>query len=231
MVALLLVGCGPLIEVQWHHPPEVILPVASDQVGWAARAGVPAPLAEPMLEAGVVRLPAVNDETPPCTTPVVVVLEEAIALQLGDSRQASTTWTTWTCPGPVLLDRTSLTYELPAGASTDADLAAAVGAVQADRLREDRGSASRRLYSGHPLLAEGVRLATVADWDGATAAWRRALLSPRQDVQAKAAYDLAVAAELSGRPAEARHWAADAASLLDVRRTRSYLAALEPGEQ
>ncbi len=235
MVALLLAGCGPLIEVQWHHPPEVVLPVPVSEVAWTARSDVPAVLVEPILVSstseGGLRVPAIAAGRPPCLAPGLVVLESAVVVRSGSVRSLSASWTAWDCSGLSALDESTIVYELPEGAATDEQLASTVGAIALDRLVEDRGQATRRLYArGDRALAAGSQRAEVADWRGAVDAWRAAFASRSTRVRGKAAYNLAVASELTGRPAEARRWAADATSLLDAPRARRYLAALEPGE-
>ncbi|MFT4623928.1 MAG: hypothetical protein ACI8PZ_002584 [Myxococcota bacterium] len=234
MVALLLLGaCVNVIEVHWHRPAEIELD--STDIVWLSRQGVPAELAGSAL-AGATRTagrigPSIAAGPPPCTADVVVVLEQAVAMHLGDQRTVSSRWTVWACPGPERVDDSTLDYELPAAVASDAALAAAVGAVAADRLTDNEGTATRRLYAyGHPAIADGMRRARVADWSGAVSSWRSAMVSPRPGVRARAAFNLAVAAEFTGRTQEARHWASDAAALLDVPRTRRYVDVLDPEE-
>ncbi len=221
-----------MIEVSWERPAEVVLP-GDGPVTWMASADVPPALAGPALEGAAAQLnrgaryAEPSDDAMPCTTQATIVLDAAIVIERGSDRSLQSTWTTWDCAGPRVIDRLEgLSLTMPT-TSTD-ELARAAGHVVGSRFRSDRGTTTRRLYSG-PSLWLGTRRAMVADWEGAAIAWREARNTGSETSNARAAYNLAVASEMLGRPDAARVLASEAHSTLDTPRTRRYLDALDPG--
>ena len=87
---------------------------------------------------------------------------------------------------------------------------------------------TRRLYvSGSAELKQAWKYVKAGNWEAATGIWTALLADPDPRLAAKARYDLAVAKEQGRRLVPALELAREASGVLDTRRTRDYVAALD----
>ena len=133
---------------------------------------------------------------------------------------------TWTETGPT---RDKATALLPPQRDAVAHVGALAGADYARRIAPTYVWVSRSYYGrGHDQLKLGKNHVKAMDWAGAAQVWEALYKNdPDPKARGKAAFNLALSAEVEGDLRNAASWATEAAVLLANGKSRNYRALLE----
>ncbi|MCB9670947.1 MAG: tetratricopeptide repeat protein [Alphaproteobacteria bacterium] len=133
---------------------------------------------------------------------------------------------TWTESGPTERDARS---KLPDQGASVAYVGTIAGTDYAMRIAPTYVWVSRSYYGGgHDQLKLAKNHVKALDWPGAARIWTELhATSPDPKIKGRAAFDLALAAEVQGDLQTAASWATEAATLLGNGKARSYRMAIE----